>query len=89
MSICHICGGACGSQKVSDTLELDLTHANLDSVEEQQDFFFVVVVIVVLGFFETGFLSNYGASPGTHSVDQADLRLTEIHLPLLPKCAGD
>ena len=24
--------------------------------------------------------------PGTHSVDQAGLRLTEIHLPLPPKC---
>ena len=26
--------------------------------------------------------------PGTHYVDQADLKLTEIHLPLAPECVG-
>ena len=40
------------------------------------------------GFFETGFLCGFGASPGTSSslVDQADLELTDISLPLPPKC---
>ena len=35
---------------------------------------------------ETGFLSSFGACPGTPSVAQAGLKLTEIHLPLPPEC---
>ena len=33
------------------------------------------------GAFETGFLCSFGACPGIHSVEQAGLELTEIHLP--------
>ena len=36
-------------------------------------------------FFETVLLSSFGACLGTYSVDQTDLELTEIHLPLPPK----
>ena len=36
-------------------------------------------------FFKTGFLCSPG-SPRTHSVDQAGLELTELHLPLPPEC---
>ena len=32
-----------------------------------------------------GYLCNPGY-PGTHSVDQAGLELTDIHLPLPPEC---
>ena len=32
------------------------------------------------------FLCNFGACPGTRPVDQAGLELTEIRLPLPPKC---
>jgi hypothetical protein len=35
-------------------------------------------------FFKIGFLCSLG-SPGTHSIDQAGLELTEICLPLPPK----
>ena len=37
-------------------------------------------------FFETGFLCGFGTCPGTSSVDQAGLELTEIRLPLPPEC---
>ena len=37
-------------------------------------------------FFETVFLCSFGASPGTHSIDQAGLDLTEICLSLPPVC---
>ncbi|KAM7317276.1 hypothetical protein ACRRTK_023578 [Alexandromys fortis] len=37
-------------------------------------------------FFEIGFLCGFGACPGTSSVDQAGLELTEIRLPLPPEC---
>ena len=36
-------------------------------------------------FFETRFLCSFGACPGTHSVDQAGLELTEIRLPPPPE----
>ena len=39
----------------------------------------------VLFFSHTRFLCN-PSCPGTHSVDQAILKLTEIHLPLPPEC---
>ena len=35
-----------------------------------------------MGFVKTGFLCSFGACPGTRSVDQAGLELTEISLPL-------
>ncbi|KAH0508247.1 Cytochrome P450 3A25 [Microtus ochrogaster] len=35
---------------------------------------------------QTGFLCGFGACPGTSSVDQAGLELTEIRLPLPPEC---
>ena len=37
-------------------------------------------------FFETGFLCSFGACPGTPSVDQAGLELTEIRLSLPSEC---
>ena len=36
--------------------------------------------------FETGFLCNNPGCPGPLFADQAGLKLTEIHLPLPPKC---
>ena len=42
---------------------------------------FVYVFVVVV--FETGFLCNSCGCPGNHSVDQAGLKFTEIHLALL------
>ena len=36
--------------------------------------------LVLICFFKVGFYSRYGASPGTLSVDQTDLKLTEIRL---------
>ena len=45
---------------------------------------FVVVVVVLFCFlfFETGFF----VCPGTSTVAQAGIKLTEIHLSLLPGC---
>ena len=41
----------------------------------------------LFGLFETGFfLYNSSGHPGNHSVHQAGLELTEIHLPLPPDC---
>ena len=45
-----------------------LPHAHTE-VKGQLSFFVFVV------FFKTGFLCSFGACPGTHSVDQADLEL--------------
>ena len=36
--------------------------------------------------FETGFSVKQSGHPGTHSIDQAGLVLTEIYLSLPPKC---
>ena len=46
------------------------------------EFSFVVVLVL---FFQTGFPCSFGGCPGTHSVDQAGLDLTEIRLPLPPE----
>ena len=46
----------------------------------KETFFFL------FGFSKIGFLCVAPSFPGTHSVDQAVLKLTEIHLPLPPKC---
>ena len=35
--------------------------------------------------FETGFLCSFGACPGTRSVGQVGLKLTEMHLLLPPE----
>ena len=35
-------------------------------------------------FFEAGFPLCISGCPGTHSLDQAGLEITEIHLPLPP-----
>ena len=46
----------------------------------------VIIIIVLLLCFETGFLCvlcNSSGCPETHFVDQNDLKLREIHLPLL------
>ena len=43
------------------------------------------LVCVELGFQDRVFLYSPGC-PGAHSVDQADLELTEIHMPLPPEC---
>ena len=37
-------------------------------------------------FFETEFLCSFRSCPGTSSVDQAGLELTDVCLPLPPKC---
>ena len=47
---------------------------------------FLFVCFGFLGFFETESLCSFGACPGTHSLDQDGLKLTEIYLLLLPKC---
>ena len=50
---------------------------------------FVVVIVCLfvfcLIFRDRVSLCRFGASSGTPSVDQADLEITEIHLPLPPK----
>ena len=47
----------------------------------------VVIVVVLFCFFLDGVsLCNSPSCPETHSVDQAGLKLTEIHLPLPPEC---
>ena len=50
-------------------------------------FAFVFVFVFSFWFFETGFLcaTALAGCPGIHFVDQASLRLTEIHLPLPPE----
>jgi hypothetical protein len=45
------------------------------------EIFVVVVVFVCLFVFQDMFFLCLLSCPGTHSVDQADLKLTEIHLP--------
>ena len=47
-----------------------------------------ILSFVCLFVFQTGFLCSHLSCPGTHSVDQAGLRLTYICLPLPPKCRG-
>ena len=42
--------------------------------------------LFLLFFSETEFLCSFGACPGISPVDQASLELTEIRLPLPPKC---
>ena len=41
---------------------------------------------LLIGFFKTGFYLCTLGFPGTYFVDQAGLKLTEIHLPVPPKC---
>ena len=43
-----------------------------------------VYLLVYLWFFNLGFPCVSLYAPGTHFVDKAGLRLTEIHLPLAP-----
>ena len=46
-----------------------------------------LLLVKVSWFFETGFLwCSFEACPETHPVGQAGLKLTEICLPLPPKC---
>ena len=47
-------------------------------------FCFSSVFCFVIFFRDRVSLYCFGACPGTHSVDQAGLKLTEIHLPLPP-----
>jgi hypothetical protein len=47
--------------------------------------FFCFFFCFVFCLFETNFLCSFGC-PGAHSVNQAGLGLTEIHLLLPPKC---
>ena len=42
--------------------------------------------LVGLNFFQVRFSLHIFCCPGTHSVDQAGLELTEICLPLPPEC---
>jgi hypothetical protein len=49
-------------------------------------FFVVVVVVVVFVCLFVCFLCNSSGCLGNHSVHQAGLELTEIHLPLPPDC---
>ena len=51
----------------------------------KKDAIFCLFVFVFL-FFKTGFLCSFGACPGTPSVYQASLKLTEIYLSLPSKC---
>ena len=55
---------------------------NKPKVKERCYFLFVFVFL----FFKTGFLCSFGACPGTPSVYQASLKLTEIYLSLPSKC---
>ena len=53
--------------------------------------FLFVCLFLFFVFIETGFLSSFGAGPGTHLVDQAGLNqaaleLTKIYPPLPPEC---
>ena len=50
------------------------------------EFFFVLFCFIFVLLFETGFLCSFGACPRTCSVDQAGLKLTEIHLSLPSQC---
>ena len=40
----------------------------------------------IFGFFFVLLRQGFFACPGIHSVDQVGFELTEIHLPLPPKC---
>ena len=81
-----------GSQKrVSDSLEQELeiiVSHHVDTANQTLVFCKsnTCSFVCVCGFLETGFLYSFGASPGTHSVDQAGIELREIHLPLPPEC---
>ena len=57
-------------------------------LKESRGFFLFVCLLafLFLFFFEIGFLCGFGACPGTHSVDQAGLKLTEICVPLPTEC---
>ena len=46
---------------------------------------FCFVFVEVEGF-KTGIPCIFGACPETHSVDQTGPQLTDVHLPLSPKC---
>jgi hypothetical protein len=47
----------------------------------------LILLFSPLLFFKTEFLcAPLTLCPGTHSVDQADFKLREIHLPLPPEC---
>ena len=48
--------------------------------------FWVLFLCLFLVFQDRFSLFSFGACPGTHSVDQAGLKLTEICLPLPPEC---
>jgi hypothetical protein len=45
-------------------------------------------LFVCLFVFKTGFLYVCSGCSGTHYIDQAGLKLTEIHLPLQPRMLG-
>ena len=45
-----------------------------------------IFIFLFVLFFKREFLYGFGACPGTSSLDQAGLELTEIRLPLPPKC---
>ena len=47
------------------------------------DFMFLLFCFVM--FSRQGSLCNSPGCPGSHSVDQTDLKLIEIHLPLAPE----
>ena len=47
---------------------------------------FTFCFVYLFWFFKTGFLCSFRACPGTHSIDQAGLELTEICLALPPEC---
>ena len=49
-------------------------------------FIYFIYLFIFFWFFETEFLCGFGACPGASFVDQAGLELTEIRLPLPPKC---
>jgi hypothetical protein len=50
-------------------------------------FGFGLVLVWFSSFSRQGFQCNNSfGSPGTYSVNQAGLKLTEIHLPLPPEC---
>ena len=44
-----------------------------------------VLLFCFVTFLRQGSLCNSPGCPGSHSVDQTDLKLTEIHLPLAPE----
>lgn len=63
--------------------EIRLMGLVLKGLEIVSFFFFVVVVG---GFFLDRVSLHRSGCPGIYSVDQAGLKLTQIHLPLPPRC---